>query len=112
MKSNLDIPTLSKLGINREIIIFLEIARHPKGLSISDISRKMHMGRETVRYQTREMVRNGLVRLDQEINGGRAYTICKATPFGVDMVGKELKSLCSMISSIQEEMISKCLPKK
>ena len=112
MKSNLELPMLEKLGISREVVVFVEIARHPDGLTISDLTKKVLLERETIRYQTREMTKNNFITTSQEIRNGRTFSVFHATPYGIDRIGKELKSLCAMIIEIEKEMLAKCPPKK
>jgi len=114
MKSNLELKALEKIGANREsFIAFLEIARHPDGLSLTDVAHKIGAERNAVRYHILEMKKCNFITTGYGITNGKSHLICKATPYGVDLVGKDLKSVCALMTTIQEEMIKTCrVPKK
>jgi predicted transcriptional regulator len=106
MKTTIDIPYLEKVGLNKSrFLAFLEIARHPNGISISEIAERLNVNNQSVQYTVQELKRGSFVRTAYEKrNGSRGMIYCFATPYGIDNVGKDMKNICQLVEGIRKEM--------
>ena len=100
-----EIPHLITAGFDRKICIFVEIARHPNGLSVREIMDMFGENKATVWFQIRPLVENQLISSRRMNRNGRRQMIFKVTPYGIDNTVKEFCRLCELMSTIRKEVI-------
>ena len=108
MKTNIEIPHLEKVGINKSrFFAFIEIARHPNGLSIGEIAEKVGETYQATQFTITELEKNNYIRTEirKPDNGRRKKTYCYATAFGIDNICSEMESLCRLFTQVRKEMI-------
>ena len=108
MKTNIKIPHLEKVGLNKSrFFAFIEIARHPNGMSVSEVAEKVGETLQATQYTVTELQKGNYIKLTYEKRHGqtRGKTYCFATPFGIDNVCKEMESLCKLMVHVRKEMV-------
>jgi len=106
-KSNIEVPHLKRSGIGKRFLMFVEIARHPEGLSIGEISIKCDCGGRTAAwYHINALLKEALVTCTYEKRNGKVEAVFRITPYGIDMVQKEMRGICEIISEVKKELIS------
>jgi len=105
MKTNLKIPHLSKTGISRsKFLTFLEISRHPDGISVGDIAQKIEESPQLVLFVVKSLEKYSYITTVYENRDGRGRKICYATPFAIDNIQKETEAICRLLTAIRKEM--------
>jgi predicted ArsR family transcriptional regulator len=99
-----EIPHLCMVGLENKIILFTEIARHPDGLCINEMAECLQCKKMNVWYHLGSLVKANLVYGRKTARNGRKQRVFKVTPYGIDTVLKELKSVCELYSTIKKEM--------
>jgi len=106
MKTNIKIPHLEKVGINKSrFFAFIEIARHPDGISVGSIAEKLGETIQATQYTVNELQKGNYIKTTYEKREIHGKTYCFATPFGIDNVCKEMESVCRLIAHVRKEMI-------
>lgn len=107
MKTNIQIPHLSNIGMSRaKLLTFLEICRHPDGISLRDISDNIQEAPQMVSFSVKSLVKFNYVRFDYKEKSGKICKICYATPYGVDVIQTESELLCKLLSSVKRNMVA------
>lgn len=108
MRTNIKMPHLTNIGISRgKFLAFLEISRHPDGISVGDVSEKIGETPQLVMYAIKSLEKNNYIKTVFEERNGKGRRICYATPFGIDVVQKEMESVCRLLSEIRKEVIKR-----
>ena len=111
MKTNIKIPHLEKVGLNKSrFFAFIEIARHPDGMSMGEVAEKIGESLQATQFTISELQKGNYIRLTYEKRDSRGKTYCWATPFGIDNVCKEMESVCRLMAHVRKEMVVKCTP--
>lgn len=107
MKTNLKIPHLEKVGINKSrFFAFIEIARHPDGLSIGEIAERVGETYQATQFTVNELEKNQYIRTEiKKPNGNRKKIYCYATAFGIDNICNEMENLCRLFVHVRKEMV-------
>ncbi len=106
MKTNIQIPHLSNIGMSRaKLLTFLEICRHPDGISLRDVAERIEEAPQMVSYSVKSLVKFNYIKFDCKERNGKICKICYATPYGIDVVQKESESLCRLMSAIKKDMV-------
>jgi predicted ArsR family transcriptional regulator len=100
-----EIPHLIKLGFDRRICAFIEIARHPEGLTINELIPKLQCGKMSVWFHIKPLLENNLIIGRRMVRNGRKSKVFKATPYGINSVKNEMKPLCELFGAIEKEMV-------
>lgn len=105
-KSNISIPNLGKVGIGKRFLVFVEIARHPEGLSAYEVSRKCGKAGRSVWYHINGLVKEAFLTSTYEKRDGKIEAVFRVTPYGIDKVQKEMRGICEMVSQVKKELVS------
>jgi len=107
-KTNIEIPHLKEVGIGTKFLIFVEIARHPNGLSVPDLTKKVSSKSRTIWFHTKDLCDKKIITPAYEKNPetGKVETVFRATPFGIGEIQREMRGICEIMSAIKMEMIS------
>jgi predicted transcriptional regulator len=117
MKNTMKLPNLDKAGIGKKFRIFIEIARHPKGMTITDVtntfidekSRKTSFAaaKQGIVYHIEQLRGAKYITTEYENRNGHVALVCKVTKEGVDVVSEEMCRLCKVLSAISKELPDK-----
>ena len=88
-----------------KLLTFLEICRHPDGISLREISERIDESPQMVSFSVKGLVKFNYVKFDYKEKNGKICKICCSTPYGVDVVQKESESLCRLMSAIKKDMV-------
>lgn len=101
-----EIPHLIRLGFDRRICAFIEIARHPEGLTINELIPKLQCGKMSVWFHIKPLIENNLIAGRKMSRNGRKMKVFKATPYGINSIRNEMKPLCELFGAIEREMVT------
>jgi hypothetical protein len=117
MKNTMKLPNLDKAGIGKKFRIFIEIARHPKGMTITDVTNTFINGKfskssfasskQGIWYHIEQLRGSGYITTEYENRNGHVALVCMATKSGVDMVSEEMCRLCKVMGAISKELPEK-----
>lgn len=102
-----EIPHFIKMGFDKRICAFIEIARHPEGLSVNELMPKLECTKMMVWCYLKPLIEAHLIAGRKSSRNGRRAKIFKATPYGIDRIHVEMKSLCELFAAVRAEMIEK-----
>lgn len=106
MGTNTEIPHLEKVGINKSrLFTFIEIARNPDGISVGVLAESVGETLQATQYTIGVLQKANLIRTEYLKKDTRGRLFCYATPYGIDTVNEEMKSLCALFSQIRKEMV-------
>jgi hypothetical protein len=107
LESNLDVPNLVKAGIGNRFLILIEILRHPTGLSLPELGPKFpYCNERTTQYHLEKLAETAFVtRVYEKRASTKIEAVYYITPFGVESVQNEMRSLCELMVHIKKEMI-------
>lgn len=107
METNIEIPHLERVGINKSrFFAFIEIARHPNGLSIGEIAERTKETYQAAQFTVGELEKNQyIITKSDKRNGNRKKTYCYATALGIDNVCTEMENLCKLFAEVRKEMV-------
>jgi hypothetical protein len=109
METNIEIPHLESVGINKSrFFTFIEIARNPDGISVGVLAEKMGETLQATQYTVGVLQKCNLIKTEyyRKVGDTRGRLFCSATPYGIDNVSKEMKSLCELFAEIRNEMVA------
>jgi hypothetical protein len=107
MRSSLGLKHLTKSAmLSRRLVIFTEIARHPQGMNVYELSTLLNCGRRNIWYHTEPMINDSLIKMVTEKKNGRDTVIFHATPFGIDVIGKDIVSLGKLYDTLRTDAIA------
>lgn len=114
MKKTMELPVLSEAGLGKRFKIFIEIARHPQGMSMSEVttvftkekqgSKKFAYVKQGILYHITALREAGFISMNYDVQNGRVVLICTATLLGVSTVQEEMCRLCTVLHEIEKEM--------
>lgn len=114
MKNLIEMPNLDKAGIGRRFRIFVEIARHPNGMTITEITKAFYDGDSTgrkfgyfsqgIRHHIEILIAAKYIVATYEQRDGHVSRVCKVTKHGVETVHEEMCRLCQVMGEIEKEM--------
>lgn len=109
----MELPSLEQAGIGKRFRVFVEIARHPNGMTITDLtkaffkvkpgSKKFQYAAQGLRHHVDLLCEAGYITTEYERRDGHVSIVCKATVFGVSTVNDEMCRLCQVMHEIQKE---------
>jgi predicted ArsR family transcriptional regulator len=102
-----DIPHLKDAGFGLKLCIFTEIARHPEGMTASELAEALECSKPAVWNHLRNLLQHTLIQGRRVSHNGTKAKVFKVTPFGIDWVQKEMRVVCELYSTIREEMVKK-----
>lgn len=117
MKNTMKLPNLDKAGIGKKFRIFIEIARHPNGMTITDVTNTFIDGKigkkafasskQGIWYHLDLLRGAGYITTEYENRNGHVALVCKVTKNGVDAVSEEMCRLCKVMNAISKELPDK-----
>lgn len=105
-ESRIDIPNLRNVGVGTRFLVFLEIARHPDGLTVGSICEKCGDHKRSSWYHINHLLEQAYISCDYQKHNGKVEAIFRVTPYGIDVIQKEMRSVCEIVSHIKKEMIT------
>jgi len=108
---------MNNAGAGKRFLIYIEIARHPEGLTVSELTEKFKGKKPgNTKFSSDKIsiwryvsdIRNrGLITTDYEPRNGKVSLVCRATKDGVFALQDEMCRLCHLLHKVQKEQ-SKC----
>lgn len=119
MKKPIKTPGIDKAGIGKRFKIFIEIAQNPSGITMTELTKVFFDGHKSkepekfrnskvgVWYHIDNLRNSAFITTVYENVDGNVALVCRATPDGVDVVGKEMCRLCKILKETTDNMIKK-----
>jgi len=95
--------TLELIGLGTRFRIFFEIARHPQGLTATDLKTKVGITAKSMRYHLRDLEDTGFISTDYGKSNGKIEASYKISEKGIESAYESMRSVCEVISAVSEE---------
>lgn len=117
MKKSMNLPRLEAAGIGKRFKIFIEIARHPNGMTMSDVTdvfndrklkgKKFAYAKQSIYHHISILRDAGYITTGYDRANNHISLVCKVTKSGVAHVREEMCRLCQVMSEIEKEAADK-----